>query len=145
MRVIRTRDVIFNINRFYDSVISDLSHLLIIKIENVVQVLKISKTSFDDVLIEQNTHDDETKDFFIDEENHARNANESKNVIDFQIDSKTQTSIDFQIDLKNAAFKNLMITFEMTSNKELIASKNASHSSNTLIASKNVSHSSRND
>ncbi len=100
-------------------IISDLNYLLIVKVKNVIQILKILKTSFDDVLIEQNAHDDEMKDFFIDEEDHIRNANESKNVIDFQIDSKTQTSINFQIDLKNAAFKNSMITFEMTSNKKL--------------------------
>jgi hypothetical protein len=76
--------VIFDIKCFYDSIISDLNHLLIVKIENVIQVLKISKTSFDDVLIEQNAHDDETKNFFTDEENHTQ-----KNVIDFQLDSKT--------------------------------------------------------
>ncbi len=71
MRVIKTRDVNFDIKRFYDLIIFDLNHLLIVKIKNVIQVLKVSKTSFDDVLIEQNAHDDETKDFFIDEENHT--------------------------------------------------------------------------
>jgi hypothetical protein len=137
--------VIFNIKRFYDSVISDLSHLLIVKIKNVIQVLKILKTSFDDVLIEQNAYDNETKDFFIDEKDHIRDANESKNVIDFQIDSKTQTSINFQIDLKNAAFKDSMITSKMTSNKEFIASSNVSHFSNSFIVLKDVSLFSKND
>ncbi len=119
--------MIFDIKRFYDSIIFDLNQLLIVRVKNVNQILKISKTSFDDVLIKQNAHDDETKDFFIDDEDYTRDANESKNVIDLQIDSKTQTSIDFQIDLKDSVFINLMIISKMTSNKELIASKNVSH------------------
>ncbi len=97
------------------------------------------------MLIERNANDDETKDFFIDEEDHTRNADKSKNVIDFQIDSKTQTSINSQIDLKDSAFKDSMIISEITSNRKLIVSKNTSHSSNILIASKDVSLFSRND
>jgi hypothetical protein len=75
--------VIFDIKRFYNSIIFDLNHLLIAEIKNVIQILKISKTLFDNVLIKQNVYDDKTKNFFIDEKDHTQNANESKNVIVF--------------------------------------------------------------
>ncbi len=119
MQIIKSQNVIFNIKRFYNSIIFNLNHLLIVKIKNVIQILEISKTSFNNVLIEQNAHDDETKNFFIDEKNYTQNANKFKKIINFQIELKTQTSSNFQIDLKNFVFRNSIIIFEMISNKNL--------------------------
>ncbi len=59
MRIIRIRDVLFDFYSFYDSCVLDLKHFLSIRMKNVIQILKILETTFDDVLIEQN--DDDSK------------------------------------------------------------------------------------
>jgi hypothetical protein len=52
MRIIRTRDVLFDLYSFYDSCVLDLKHFLSIRMKNVIQILKMFETTFDDVLIE---------------------------------------------------------------------------------------------
>jgi hypothetical protein len=53
MRIIRIRDVIFDKANFYDLSQLDLSHILEVFINDEVQMLKISETTFDEVIIEQ--------------------------------------------------------------------------------------------
>jgi hypothetical protein len=60
IRIIRIRDVLFDLYSFYDSCVLDLKHFLSIRMKNVFQILKMLETTFDDVLIEQN--DDDSKD-----------------------------------------------------------------------------------
>jgi hypothetical protein len=116
MRIIRTRDVLFDFYAFYDSCVLDLEHFLSIKVKNVIQILKMLETTFDDVLIEQNDDD-------------------SKNLIfetSFKkIDELMTDLIDLQISLKNSVFDEIsqMIILEMTSNREI-------HSSTTFATSK---------
>jgi hypothetical protein len=59
MRIIRIRDVFFDFYSFYDSCVLDLKHFLSTRMKNVIQILKMLETTFDDVLIEQN--DDDSK------------------------------------------------------------------------------------
>ena len=53
MKVIRTRDVMFDKTRFYEPNELDIGHLLNITVENVIQVLEVPETSFAGVMIEQ--------------------------------------------------------------------------------------------
>jgi hypothetical protein len=57
MKIIRIRDVLFDLYTFYDVCILDLKHFLSIKMKNVIQILKMFETTFDDVLIKQNDDD----------------------------------------------------------------------------------------
>ncbi len=106
MRIIRTCDVFVDFYSFYDSCVSDLKHFLSTKMKNVIQILKMFETTFNDVLTEQN--DDDSKKLIFE--------SSFKKIDELIIDL-----IDFQIDLKDnyTLEENQMITFEMTSNREL--------------------------
>jgi hypothetical protein len=56
-KIIRIHDVLFDLYSFYDSCVPDLEHFLSTRVKNVIQILKILETTFDDVLIEQNDDD----------------------------------------------------------------------------------------
>ncbi len=53
MRVIQTRDVIFDENRFYDLTDLDLNHMLKTTVEDVIQVLEILETEFQEMIIQK--------------------------------------------------------------------------------------------
>jgi hypothetical protein len=136
MRVIRTRDVLFDLYSFYDPCVPDLGHFLSTRMKDVIQVLEMFETTFDDVLIEQN--DDDSKGLIF--ESSFK-----------KIDELVIELIDLQIDLKNNSIleENQMITFEMTSNRELamnnqihIAVLSVSEAIEVHIASKAAQHSS---
>ncbi len=57
MKIIRIRDVFSDLYLFYNLCVSDIKHFLLTKVTNVIQILKIFETTFDDVLIEQNDDD----------------------------------------------------------------------------------------
>jgi hypothetical protein len=106
MRIIRTCDVLFDFYSFYDLCVSDLKHFLSIKMKNVIQILKMFETMFDDVLIEQK--DDDSKELIFE-------------TIFKKIDELMIDLIDLQINLKNFVFNEIsqMIIFEMISNREI--------------------------
>ena len=106
MRIIRIRDVLFDFYSFYDSCVSDLEHFLSTRMKNVIQILEMLETTFDDVLIEQN--DDDSKKLIFE--------------TSFKkIDELMTDLIDLQIDLKDNFIleENQMIILEMTSNRKL--------------------------
>jgi hypothetical protein len=124
MRVIRIRNVLFDFYSFYDSCVFDLRHFLSKRIKNVNKILKMLKTTFDDVFIEQN--DDDSEDFIF--ETSFKKIDElMTDLIDLQTSMKTFVFIDLQIDLK--IFVSQMIIFEVISNREI-------HSSMTFATSK---------
>jgi hypothetical protein len=85
MRIIQTRDVLFDFYSFYDLCVLDLKHLLSIRVKNVIHILRMLKTTFNDVLIEQN--DDDSKDFIF--ETSFKKIDElMTNLIDLQISLK---------------------------------------------------------
>ncbi len=53
MRVVRTRNVTFDENRFYDLTDLDRDHMLKTTIEDVIQVLEIFETEFQEVIIQE--------------------------------------------------------------------------------------------
>jgi hypothetical protein len=116
MKIIRIRDVLLDFYSFYDSCVLDLKHFLSIRVKNVIQILKMLETTFDDVLIEQN--DDDSKDLIFE--------TSSK-----KIDELVTNLIDLQINLKNSVLDEIsqMIILEMISNREI-------HSSTTFATSK---------
>ncbi len=59
MRVIRTRDVIFDKTRFYDFAEIDSSHLLITVMKDIVKVLKVSNNIFFEVMIQKKNNRNE--------------------------------------------------------------------------------------
>ncbi len=67
MRVIRTRNVIFNKTRFYDFAKIDSSHLLITVVKDTVKILKISNNIFFEVMIQKKDDHDEYVDHLEDE------------------------------------------------------------------------------
>ncbi len=98
MRVIRTRDVIFDKTQFYDSAKIDSSHLLITVVKNTLKILKVSNNIFFEVIIQKKIDHDE----YI---NHLKDESIEK-VVDQSEKSKNR-----KIDLK----KSFLLTFEMTS------------------------------
>jgi hypothetical protein len=116
MRIIQTRDVLFDLYSFYDSCVLDLKHFLSIRVKNVIQILKMLETTFDDVLIEQN--DDDSKDLIFE-------------TFSKKIDELVTDLINLQISLKNFVLDEIsqMIILEMISNREI-------HSSKTFAISK---------
>jgi hypothetical protein len=116
MRIIRIRDVLFDFYSFYDLCVFDLKHFLSIKVKNVIQILKMLETTFNDVLIEQN--DDDSKNLIFE-------------TLFKKIDELVIDVIDFQINLKNFVLDEIsqMIILEMISNREI-------HFSTTLAISK---------
>ncbi len=104
MRIIRIRDVLFDLYSFYDFCVSDLKHFLSTRMKNVIQILEMFKTTFDDVLIEQN---DDSKELIFE--------------TSFEKIEKLVTDlIDLQIDSKNSVLEEIsqLITLEMTSNRD---------------------------
>ncbi len=67
MRVICTRDVIFNKTRFYDSAEIDSNHLLITVVKDTVKILKVSNNIFFEVMIQKKDDRDEYFDHLKDE------------------------------------------------------------------------------
>ncbi len=53
MRVIRTKNVTFDENRFYDSTDLNLNHMLKTTVKDVIQVLKILETEFQEMIIQE--------------------------------------------------------------------------------------------
>ncbi len=107
----------FDFYSFYDSCVFDLKHFLSIKIKSVIQILKMLKTTFNDVLIEQN--DDDSKELIFE-------------TFFKKIDELIIELIDFQIDLKNAVNSILeemsqLITFEMTFDRDVDAMNDQVH------------------
>jgi hypothetical protein len=49
--------MLFDFYSFYDLCVLDLKHFFSIRVKNVIQILKMFKTTFNDVLIEQNDED----------------------------------------------------------------------------------------
>ncbi len=100
MRVIRTRDVIFDKTRFYDLAKIDSSHLLITIMKNIVKILKISNNIFFEIMIQNKNDRDEYVDHLKDEsvKKEVDQSNKSKNL---------------QIDLKES----FLLTSEMISNR----------------------------
>ncbi len=129
MRVIRTRDVLFDFYSFYDSCVFDIKHFLSTRMKNVIQILKMFETTFDDVLIEQN--DDDSKELIFE--------TSSKKIDELMIDL-----IDLQIDLKDNLIleENKIIIFEMTSNRDLAMNDQIHIVTEIHIASKTAQHSS---
>jgi hypothetical protein len=62
MRGFRTKDVTFDENRFYDSTDLDLNHMLKTTIKDVIQVLKILETDFQEVIIQEDFNIEENLD-----------------------------------------------------------------------------------
>ncbi len=116
MKIIQTRDVLFDFYSFYDSCVLDLKHFLSIRVKNAIQILKMLETTFDNVLIEQN--DDDSKKLIF-------------KTLFKKIDELVIDLIDLQISLKNSVFDEIsqMIIFEIISNREI-------HSSTTFAISK---------
>ncbi len=108
MRIIRTGDVLFDRYSFYDSCVLDLDHLLFVRVKDVIQMLKMSKTSFDDVFIKQN-EDDESKSALLIDSTSARRSDEIVDAVDSRIDAKKDASDQNQ----------QMIILEMISNRDL--------------------------
>jgi hypothetical protein len=106
MRVIRTRDVLFDPYSFYDPCVPDLGHFLSTRVEDVIQVLEMLETTFGGVLIEQDDDDSEGLIF----------ESSSK-----KIDELVTELTDLQTGLKDnpTLEENQMITPEMTSDREL--------------------------
>jgi hypothetical protein len=129
MRIIRIRDVLFDFYSFYDSCVSDIKHFVSTRMKNVIQILKILETTFDDVLIEQK-NDDSKKLIF---------ETSFKKIDELMIDL-----IDLQIDLKdNSTLEvNQMISVEMTSNRDLAMNDQIHLAIEIYIASKAAQHSS---
>jgi hypothetical protein len=124
MRVIRTRNVLFDFYSFYDFCVLDLKHFLSNRMKDVIQILKILETTFDDVLIEQNDDDFEELIF----ETSFKKIDELMiDLIDLQISMKISVRVDLQIDLKIFVFQ--LIILEIISNREI-------HSSTTFATSK---------
>jgi hypothetical protein len=116
IRIIRIRDVLFDLYSFYDSCVLDLKHFLSMRMKNVIKILKMFETTFDNVLIEQN--DDDSKELIFE-------------TLFKKIDELVIDLIDLQINFKNSVLDEIsqMIIFEMISNREI-------HSSTTFATSK---------
>jgi hypothetical protein len=99
MRVIRTRDVIFDKTQFYDFVKTDSSYLLITIVKDIVKVLKISNNIFFEVMIQKKDDRDEYVDHIENESIETDQSDKSKNL---------------QIDLK----KSLLLTSEIISERD---------------------------
>jgi hypothetical protein len=124
MRVIRIRDVLFDFYSFYDFCVLDLKHFLSNKMKDVIQILKMLETTFDDVLIEQNDDDFEELIF----ETSSKKIDElMTDLIDLQISMKISVRVDLQTDLKISVSQ--LIILEIISNREI-------HSSTTFATSK---------
>ncbi len=117
MRMIQTRNVLFDFYSFYDSCVLDLRHFLSKRMKNVIQISKMFETTFDDVFIEQN--DDDSKSLIF-ETSFEKIDELMTDLIDLQISLKIFVLIDLQIDLKISVSQ--MIIFEMTSNREIYSS-----------------------
>ncbi len=98
MRVIRTRDVIFDKTRFYDFAKIDSSHLLITIKKDTVKILKISNNIFFEIMIQKK----DDRDKYVD---HLKNESVEKET------GQLNKSKNLQIDLK----KFLFLTFEKLS------------------------------
>ncbi len=98
MRVVRTRNVTFDENRFHDLTNLDLNHMLKTTIEDVIQVLKIFEIEFQEVIIQE--------DFDIEE--NLDKSKSSKN--DQTFDSSKQ---------ENSSNAVQMMTSKSTSNKDV--------------------------
>jgi hypothetical protein len=124
MRMIRIRNVLFDFYSFYDLCVLDLRHFLSNRMKDVIQILKMLETTFDDVLIEQNDDDFEELIF----ETSSKKIDELMiDLIDLQISMKISVRVDLQIDLKISVFQ--LIILEIISNREI-------HSSTTFTTSK---------
>jgi hypothetical protein len=119
--IIRARDTLFDLYSFYDSCVFNLEHFLSTRVKNVIQILEMFETTFDNVLIEQN--DDDSKDLIFE-------------IFFKKIDEFITNLIDLQPDLKDFVFEKIsqIITLEMTSNRNVDAMNNQVHIAVLLVS-----------
>ncbi len=118
MRIIRIRDVIFDKANFYDLSQLDLSHILEIFIDDEVQMLKISETTFGEVIIEQKDDENIITNQLTSDSTIMKDASDLHTDMN---DDSTANAENLHIDMKKSVNNQnpQILTSEMTPNRDV--------------------------
>lgn len=111
-KIIKTRNVIFNHSKFYDSIELNLAYLLTLLVESIIEILNFSKTK---LIFNQHNLKDEYDEIIEEIKKSSKNSSIKNNESEFNEKKKSQLTIS---------------TFEFTFNRILTSNKNFTLTSN---------------
>jgi hypothetical protein len=111
MKVVRTKDITFDENRFYDSTNLNLNYMLKTTVENVIQVLKILEIDFQKMIIQE--------DFDIEENLNRSESSKNDQTFDSSKEEKFSNAVQMMISKStfNKNVQDVNQSFESTRNR----------------------------